>query len=157
MLYKAYGSYKWRLRLRIQGSYIFKAPREKVWKALLDPKVLAQCIPGCQTLKEIAPDRYEAKMKVGVAGLKDNYKCKIAIKDKNPFSHYVLSGEGSGTPGFLRGDLAIDLEDKKGQTIVRYSTDAKVGGGLAGVGQTMIGGFAKMMADQFLKKIERFL
>jgi hypothetical protein len=53
--------------------------------------------------------------------------------------------------------LAIDLEDKKGQTVVKYSTDAKVGGSLAGVGQRMIGGFAKMMADQFFMKIERFL
>jgi hypothetical protein len=143
--------------LKLAGSYIFKAPREKVWKALLDPGILAQCIPGCQTLKQIAPDQYEAKMKVGVAGLKDSYKGKIAIKDKIPFSHYVLSGEGSGTPGFLQGDLAIDLEDKKGQTVVKYSTDAKVGGSLAGVGQRMIGGFAKMMADQFFMKIERFL
>lgn len=143
--------------MKLEGSYVFKAPREKVWKALLDPDVLARCIPGCQALKEIAPDEYEAKMKVGVAGLQDNYKGKIAIKEKTPFSHYVISGKGSGTPGFLQGDLAIDLEDKKGQTVVRYSTDAKVGGSLAGVGQRMIGGFAKMMADQFFKKVERFL
>jgi carbon monoxide dehydrogenase subunit G len=143
--------------LRLEGSYVFKAPREKVWKTLLDPVVLARCIPGCQTLKEIAPDRYETKMRVGVAGLKDRYKGRIAIKDKIPFSHYVLSGEGSGAPGFLRGDLAVDLEDSNGRTVVKYTTVAKVGGSLAGVGQRMIGDFAKTMADQFFKKIERFL
>jgi carbon monoxide dehydrogenase subunit G len=144
-------------RLRIQGSYVFKASREKVWRAFLDPAILARCIPGCETLRQIAPDKYETKMKVGVAGLRHTYKGKITITDKMPFSHFILRGEGSATPGFLRGDLVIDLEDGKGRTVLKYCTDAKVGGALAGVGQRTISGFAKMMADQFFKKIERFL
>lgn len=143
--------------MKFEGKYTFKAPREKVWQVLLDPKILAQCMPGCEDLKEIGPDQYEASVKVGVAAVKGTYKAKISIKDKQPPSHYVLSGQGSGGPGFMQGDMAIDLEQEGGETLLKYSTDAKVGGLIAGVGQRMIGGIAKMMIDQFFKKMESFV
>ena len=143
--------------MKFEGNYTFKAPREKVWQVLLDPKILAQCMPGCEDLKEIGPDQYEASVKVGIAAVKGTYKAKISINDKQPPSHYVLSGQGSGGPGFMQGDVVIDLEEKGGETQLKYSTDAKVGGLIAGVGQRMIGGIAKMMVDQFFKKMESFV
>jgi hypothetical protein len=143
--------------MKFEGKYTFKAPREKVWQVLLDPKILAQCMPGCEELKEIGPDQYEANVKVGIAAVKGTYKAKISIKDKQPPSHYVLSGQGSGGPGFMQGDMAIDLEQEGGETLLKYSTDAKVGGLIAGVGQRMIGGIGKMMIDQFFKKMESFV
>lgn len=143
--------------MKIEGSYVFKAPRERVWSVLLDPKIMGQCMPGCEELREVGPDQYEATMKIGVASVRGTYKGKVSIKEKRAPSHYVLSGEGSGGPGFMRGDVAFDLEEKDGETVLRYSTDAKVGGLIAGVGQRMIGGIAKMMVDQFFKKIETFI
>ncbi len=143
--------------MKFEGKYTFKAPRDKVWQVLLDPKILAQCMPGCEDLKEIGPDQYEASVKVGIAAVKGTYKAKISIKDKEPPSHYVLSGQGSGGPGFMQGDVVIDLEQNGGETLLKYSTDAKVGGLIAGVGQRMIGGIAKMMVDQFFKKMESFV
>ena len=143
--------------MKIRGSYFFRAPKEKLWEVLLNPSIIAQCIPGCEGLREIGPDRYEAVMKVGVAGLKRTCSGEIVIKDKRPFSHYVLSGKGSGSPGFMQGDIAIDLEETSGQTLVKFSTDAKVGGMIVSMGQDIASGVAKMMADQFFKKMERFL
>jgi carbon monoxide dehydrogenase subunit G len=143
--------------LKIDGSYTFNAPRDRVWQVLLDPKVLAQCVPGCERLNEVGPDQYEAIMKVGVASVKGTYKGRVSIKDKQPPSHYVLSGEGSGGPGFMQGDVAVDLEENNGQTLLKYSSDAKVGGLIASIGQRMLGGVAKMMLDQFFKKMESFV
>jgi len=119
--------------LKIEGSYTFSAPRQRVWEVLLDPKVMAQCMPGCESMNEVAPDQFEAVMKVGVASVKGTYKGKVAIKDKQPPSHYILSGQGSGGPGFMQGDVAIDLDEAGGQTVLKYSTDAKVGGLIAEV------------------------
>jgi carbon monoxide dehydrogenase subunit G len=143
--------------LKIEGSYTFNASRDRVWQVLLDPKTIAQCIPGCERLDEVAPDQYEATMKVGIASVKGNYKGKIAIKDKQPPSHYVLSGEGSGGPGFMQGDVSIDLEENDGRTLLKYNTDAKVGGLIASIGQRMLNGVAKMMVEQFFKKVESFI
>jgi carbon monoxide dehydrogenase subunit G len=143
--------------MKIEGSYIFKAPRDRVWQVLQDPKVMAQCMPGCEAMNEIGPDQFEATMKVGVASVKGTYKGKVSIKDKRAPEHYVLSGEGAGGPGFMKGDVTIDLEDHGEETVLKYSTDAKVGGIIAGLGQRMIGGVAKMVVDQFFKKVEEFI
>ncbi len=143
--------------MKIDGSYTFNASRDKVWQVLLDPKVMAQCMPGCESMKEIGPDQYEATMKVGIASVKGTYKGKVSIKDKQPPAHYVLSGEGAGGPGFMQGDVSIDLAEKDGQTVLKYSTDAKVGGLIASVGQRMLNGVAKMMVDQFFRKMENFI
>jgi carbon monoxide dehydrogenase subunit G len=143
--------------LKIEGTYTFNAPRARVWEVLLDPQILAQTIPGCETLKETGPDQYEAVMKVGVASIKGTYKGKVSIKDKQPPSHYILSGEGSGGPGFMQGDVAIDLEESDGRTVLKYTTDAKVGGLIASIGGRMLNGVAKMMVDQFFKKMESFI
>jgi uncharacterized protein len=143
--------------LKIEGNYTFNAPREKVWQVLLDPNIMAQCMPGCEKMSEIGPDQYEATMKVGVASVKGTYKGKVAIKEKQAPCHYVLSGEGSGGPGFMQGDVSIDLVENNGQTLLKYSTDAKVGGLIASIGQRMLNGVAKMMLDQFFKKIESFI
>ena len=143
--------------MKIEGSYTFKASRQRVWDVLLDPKIIAQCMPGCEGLNEIGPDQFEATMKIGIASVKGTYKGKLSIKEKQPPVRYVLSGEWSGGPGFLKGDLSVVLEEKNGETVLKYSTEAKVGGLIAGVGQRMMGGIAKMMVDQFFKKMESFL
>ena len=57
----------------------------------------------------------------------------------------------------MQGDVAIDLEESNGQDVLKYSTDAKVGGLIASVGQRMMNGVAKMMVDQFFKKMESFV
>lgn len=143
--------------MKIEGSYTFKSPRQRVWDVLLDPKIIAQCMPGCEELKEVGPDQFEATMKVGIASVKGTFKGKLAIKEKEPPTRYVLSGDGSGGPGFLQGDLTVLLEEKNGETVLRYSTEAKVGGMVAAVGQRMLGGIAKMLVDQFFKKMETFI
>ena len=143
--------------MKIEGSYTFKASRKRVWELLLDPKIMAQCMPGCEGLEEVGPDQYEATMKIGIAAVKGTYKGKVSIKEKQAPVHYVLSGEGSGGPGFIQGEMAMDLDEKNGETILRYSADAKVGGLIAGVGQRMIGGIAKVTVEQFFKKMESFI
>jgi carbon monoxide dehydrogenase subunit G len=57
----------------------------------------------------------------------------------------------------MGGDLAIDLEEQDGQTLLRYTTDAQVGGLIAAIGQRMLNRVAKMMVEQFFKKVEGFL
>jgi carbon monoxide dehydrogenase subunit G len=143
--------------LIIEGSYTLNAPRQRVWEILLDANIMAQCMPGCESMNEVAPDQFEAVMKVGVASVKGTYKGKVAIKDKQAPTHYVLSGEGQGGPGFMRGDLTIDLEEQDGKTLLKYRADAQVGGLIAAIGQRMLNGVTRMMVEQFFKKMESFL
>lgn len=143
--------------MKLEGSYEVKAPRQKVWSAFLDPETLRKAIPGCEKLEMIGPDEYKATLKIGVAAVKGTFEGKVRLSDKKPSDSYRLAAEGSGGPGFVRADTLISLADIDGGTRVSYSADVQVGGLIAGVGQRMLGGVSKMMADQFFTRMSEQL
>jgi carbon monoxide dehydrogenase subunit G len=143
--------------MKLEGAHDVAAPRQKVWEAFLDPAVLRQAIPGCEKLEAIGGDEYKATMKVGVAAVKGTFEGKVRLLDKQPPDSYKMAVEGSGAPGFVRGETVITLNDVDGGTRVAYTADVQVGGLIAGVGQRMLGGVAKMMADQFFNKMTQLL
>src|SRR6058998_2172409 len=143
--------------MKLEGSYEVKAPREKVWNAFLDPVTLQKAIPGCEKLELVGSDEYKATLKIGVAAVKGTFEGKVRLLDKKPSESYRLAAEGSGGPGFVRSDTVITLSDGEGGTRVSYSADVQVGGLIAGVGQRMLGGVSKMMADQFFNRMSELL
>jgi carbon monoxide dehydrogenase subunit G len=143
--------------MKIEGSHDIPAPRQRVWEAFLDPERLRQAIPGCEKLEAIGPDEYKATLKVGVAAVKGTFEGKVRLTDKQPPDSYRMAVEGSGGPGFIRGGTRIALSDIDGGTRVAYDADVQVGGLIAGVGQRMLGGVSKMMADQFFKRMSELL
>jgi uncharacterized protein len=143
--------------MKIEGSHDIPAPRERVWKALLDPATLARVIPGCEGLDEIGSGEYKAKMKVGVAAIKGTFEGKVRLFDLAPPNRYKMALEGSGGPGFVRGEAGMELSDIEGGTRVSYSADVQVGGLIASVGQRMLGGVSKMMLDQFFNRMAETL
>ena len=143
--------------MKLEGSYDIPAPRDRVWSAFLDPEVLRQAIPGCEKLEAIGDDEYKATLKIGVAAVKGTFEGKVRLTDKKPPDSYKMAVEGSGAPGFIRGETVITLTDMEGGTRVSYTADMQVGGLIAGVGQRMLGGVSKMMADQFFTKMGQLL
>ena len=85
------------------------------------------------------------------------YEGKVRLLDKKQPDSYRLVAEGSGGPGFVKADTLITLTETDGGTRVSYSADVQVGGLIAGVGQRMLGGVSKMMADQFFNRMSDLL
>ena len=143
--------------MKLTLSSVVQAPRERVFAALVDPAILQKCIPGCESLAEIAPDTYEATLKIGVAGLKGTYKGKASISDKRPPEALTLGFEGKGGPGFVRGSAAIALSDNGGTTSVACEADVQVGGLIAAVGSRLVEATAKKLADDFFRQLSTAL
>ena len=67
--------------MKVTGSAMLHAPREKVWDALNDPAVLVRTIPGCQQLEEVSKDAYRMTLVAGVASIKGTYLGDVALTD----------------------------------------------------------------------------
>jgi carbon monoxide dehydrogenase subunit G len=143
--------------VKVEGSYDLPAPRDKVWAALLDPARLQQTIPGCERLEAVGEGEYRAVLTVGVAAVKGTFEGKVRLSGLEPPTRYRMGVEGSGGPGFLRGEAVMELGEVEGGTRVSYSADVQVGGLIASVGQRMLGGVAKMMIDQFFGRVSEQL
>lgn len=140
--------------MKIEGTHVLKARRDRIWSLLTDPVVLARCIPGCEKLEATGDDVYETVLRVGIASIKGVYSGKVKMEDKQPPAHYKLMVEGKGAQGFVKGVGTIDLEEREGETLVSYKGDVQVGGTIASVGQRMLQGAARMMVAQFFTAME---
>lgn len=135
------------------GEYKIAAPRERVWAALNDPDVLRQAIPGCEELNKISETELEAAAKAKIGPVSARFKGKVVLSELNPPESYVLTGEGSGgAAGFAKGEAKVTLVPDGEATILRYAVKATIGGKLAQLGQRLVDGAAKKMADDFFEK-----
>ena len=133
----------------VSGSYTFAATPEAVWKILTDPVVIAGCLPGWDRLDPVGEDKYSAAMTLAIAAVTGNYTGTVSMLDKNPPHSYRLVVEGSGKPGFVNGEAAIELIAEGAGTTVRVKGQGNVGGVIARVGQRLLGSVSKMMMDRF--------
>ncbi|MCE2501785.1 MAG: carbon monoxide dehydrogenase subunit G [Dehalococcoidia bacterium] len=141
--------------MELSADYHFAKPPQAVWDALMNPDVLAGCIPGCRGIEPDGPDRYRAAATVRVGPITGNFTATVALSDLNPPHSYKMAIEGSGNLGFANGVATVtltpapDFGDSAGGTNVHVDADSQVGGSVARVGQRMMGSVAKGMMDRF--------
>ena len=135
--------------MEITGSYTFDATPERVWNLMMDPAAIAACIPGCEALEPDGPDRYRARITIGLAAITGTYDGIVVITEKVEHASYRLEVEGQGKPGFVRGTAMIGLRKEGNGTIVDVNGTVQAGGAIARLGQRLIGAAGKMMQDRF--------
>ena len=127
--------------------------RDRVFAALVDPEVLRLSIPGCEQFTATGEDTYEARLKIGVAGLKGTYTGRAELGDQRPPESFTLAFEGKGGPGFVRGDAAIRLTEEGAATRVDCDADVQVGGLIAAVGSRLIEATARKLTADFFQHL----
>jgi len=141
------------MAMTMTGEVDLAAPREAVWAKLNDPEVLKACIPGCESLELIGDHEFQAVAVNKVGPVKARFKGKVRLTDLDPPNGYKISGEGDGgVAGFAKGGAEVKLTPKDSGTLLTYRVEAQIGGKLAQLGQRLINGAAKKMADEFFVK-----
>jgi carbon monoxide dehydrogenase subunit G len=139
--------------MEFTGRYTIPASPDLVWAALNDPEILRSCIPGCETLVKSGDSEFEGSARIKVGPVSATFRGKVALAELNPPHRLVLKGEGQGgVAGFAKGDAEVLLTPAEGGTQLAYTAKANVGGKLAQIGQRLIDGAAKQIADDFFKR-----
>ena len=115
--------------MKLEGKYTYEASQQVVWDLFNNPRHLEKAIPGCKKLEEREPGKYDAISKIGIAAVKGTYK----------------------------GEVIIEFSQEGESTKVLYTGEVQVGGLIAGVGQRLISGIAKMMIKEFFRKMKKEL
>jgi uncharacterized protein len=138
------------MAMTMNGEVQLAAPREAVWTKLNDPEVLKACIPGCEELEKTEDNGFRAVAKMKVGPVSARFKGRVTLSDLDPPNGYRISGEGEGgVAGFAKGGATVALAEKDGGTLLTYDVEAQIGGKLAQLGQRLINGSAKKLADEF--------
>jgi carbon monoxide dehydrogenase subunit G len=135
------------------GEVRLPAPRETVWRALNDPDVLKQAIPGCEEIQKLSDTEMTARVAAKVGPVSARFTGKVTLSDLDPPNGYTISGEGQGgVAGFAKGGAQVSLKDDTGGTMLSYKVNAQVGGKLAQIGSRLIDATARKMADEFFTR-----
>ena len=139
----------------MQGSRQLAITQQQAWTALNDPAVLKTCIPGCDKVEPTGENQYAIGMALKIGPVSAKFSGKITLTDIMPPESYKLSFEGQGGPaGFGKGSAAVKLTPNADGCDLSYTANATVGGKIAQLGQRLVDGAAKSMAEDFFKRFD---
>jgi 2-furoyl-CoA dehydrogenase large subunit len=124
-----------------------------VWRALLDPKVLARTIPGCHSLDLVSANSYRADVSIGVGIVKGRFAARVALSELDPPRAAPLSGGLEGTLGITVGSARVRLTQQGAGTRIEYDYSAEISGKVAAVGGRMLDGATKVLIGQFFQRL----
>ena len=140
--------------MEMQASRTLAVSQQQAWEALNDPEVLKLCIPGCDKFAPAGNNQYAVAMAVKIGPVSAKFAGKITLADIVPPESYTIAFDGSGgVAGFGKGTARVLLVplpvDGAGQDSceLNYTVHASVGGKIAQLGQRLIDGAAKSMAE----------
>jgi len=147
--------------MEMQASRTLAVSQQQAWEALNDPEVLKLCIPGCDKVEATGDNQYAVAMALKIGPVSAKFAGKITLSDIVPPESYNIAFDGSGgVAGFGKGSAQVKLVplavDGVGQASceLHYTVHATVGGKIAQLGQRLIDGAAKTMAEDFFKRFD---
>lgn len=142
--------------MELTGSRMIPAAPDEVWRALNDPEVLRECIPGCESLTRESDAVWKAVVAARVGPVSARFNGTVELADVVPPASYTLRFKGQGgAVGFANGEAQVRLEPAEGgQTKLSYASKAQVGGKLAQIGSRLVDGAAASLAEDFFTRFE---
>ena len=141
--------------MKLTDTRDIKASPQVVWDAILNPEVLKECIPGCESLTGSVAEGYEAVVKQKVGPVSATFTGLVKLSDIVEGKSLKISGEGKGgVAGFAKGGANVSFEPIEGGTRLTYDAEASVGGKIAQLGSRIIDSFAKKLADEFFSRFQ---
>lgn len=141
----------------LAGEYTFEAPREVVWDAIMNPDVLRNILPGCESLERVSDNEYNGTLNVRVGPVQGKFTGKVVLSDLQKPERFHLEIDGQGAAGFVRGGGDARLELRDGKTVLLYEGKADVGGRIASVGQRLLDTSARSLTRQSLESLDRLI
>jgi carbon monoxide dehydrogenase subunit G len=147
------------MAFRIEDKFEVKAPIDRVWKFLIDPQQVVQCMPGVK-LTEIQDDRnFVGAMTVKIGPVSMSFQGKVQITEMDESQHMVkMTGEGREGGGWMRGSMAsqlIPIADSG--TEVKVNTEVDIAGRALQFGRSLIESIMKQQFKKFADSVRKIL
>lgn len=138
--------------MELEKTLTVAAPRARVWELLLDPKIMAGCVPGTQSVEVISDVEYLAEVKVKISFIAARFKIRTKIVESRPPEYLRMEGTGedSSVASAMKQSSELFLTDLgNGQTEIRIKAAADVMGRLGSFGLSVMKTKADRMWDEF--------
>ena len=142
----------------MQGTRPLPVTQQQAWEALNDPQVLKECVPGCDRFEPVGGNAYAVGSSLHIGPVAAKFNGKVQLSDIVAPERYKLNFEAqAGVAGFGKGHSQVVLKPTGSTCELQYTVSASVGGKIAQIGQRLVDGAAKSMAEDFFQRFEQEL
>ena len=146
--------------MRIEGNFDIAASRDAVYRHITDPGLMARCVPGCESIEQVSPTGYRARVTISVGGIKARFNLVVEVTREQP-PGLVLSqtrGEEGPRASVLAADNELTLVEVDPLTTrVTYCSEVSVTGRLGkfalGVMKKKVEAMGREFADRLREHI----
>ncbi|WP_300648221.1 CoxG family protein [Hydrogenophaga sp.] len=142
----------------MQGTRQLAVTQQQAWEALNNPEILKTCIPGCEKFELTGENTYAVGTAIKIGPVAARFNGRVVLSDIVPPASYKLGFDAQGgVAGFGKGESAVLLTPHAGGCELSYTVHSTVGGKIAQLGQRLIDGAAKSLAEDFFRRFEEEL
>ena len=149
------------MAFKIEERFEVQAPVERVWKYLIDPKSVVECLPGAELLEQQDEHTFLGAIKVKVGPLSMSYKGQAKLTEINEETHQVrmvgdareVTGSGSTKVSMLSTVSPL----ANGGCEVLVNADIDLVGKIVQFGRGMIQEVSRQMFRQFSTCVKKQL
>jgi carbon monoxide dehydrogenase subunit G len=152
----------------ISGSHHLAQTVAVVWDAVLDPVVLQQCIPGCESIQRVDDTHYSAVVKVGLGPVSARFVTQIRLQPmRTPTQgeptecHLQLSGQ-AGSLGQGSAEVVVCMHTETSDTgsagtRLDWHATPQLSGQLAQLGNRLVQASARSLSTQFFVRLTQVI
>ena len=146
--------------MEIEKTAVLSAPIERVWLQILDPKIMAMCVPGMQSIDVISDKEYLASLKVKISFISASFKIRtlIATLERPTYLKTTGSGEDAALASSLKHQSEVFLSELPNQqTEFKIHTKVEIFGRVGTFGLSAMKTKADRMWDEFIVNLQNSL
>jgi uncharacterized protein len=140
--------------VHIEGAKRFAAEPERVWDALVDPELLADFLPGVQSLEVADESHWSAIMRLPKSPV--SLTLHFELRERSRPDRALLHARGKRLGGSAEVETSFDLAAVAEGTEMAWAADIQLGGTLGRLG-AVLRPVAQQQAERFLDRLERKL
>jgi carbon monoxide dehydrogenase subunit G len=125
---------------------------DRVWDTLLNVEEVAPCMPGAEVLEQIGDNSYKVSVKVRLGPVSMQYRGDVEIVDADASAHaakLVAKATEARGQGTANAEIAMKLAERNGGTHATLTTDLRLSGRAAAMGQGIVKDVAGKLTEAF--------
>lgn len=138
--------------MKIEDSFTVAVPIGEAWAAIIDPDAVGSCIPGCQAIEVLGPDRYRAEVGVVLGPIKAKFNLVVEVSEMVAPERVVSvtrGEEGTRASVLTANNLLVLRALDERTTEIAYSSEVSLVGRLGKFGLGLMKKRAKETGEAF--------
>ena len=143
--------------MKFQQEFTLDQPIDTLWSFFEQPELVAQCMPGVESIQPLGNDAFMVQATQKVGPLSATFESRLQITEKVAGERIAFNATGKavrGAIGNFRAETVVRLFPTGEGTLVRVESEAALAGVLGSVGQKIIAKQAEKITAEFARTLE---